>query len=288
MKAELFIKASCVIGEGPVWDEKTGELWFVDVLGQKVLCSRGVEPERVLSFDQPVGFAVLREEGGLLLGMRDGFFLCSSDGSLIFIGDPEPGRKDGRLNDGKADPAGRVFGGTMCMIDGEGEKAESGLFRIGPDRCIHRCLDRVMQANGMGWNKEGNLFYFVDTLRYTVSEYRYDLSTGELSEGRVCISTDRDAGLPDGMCVDDEGMIWLAFWGGWGIVRYDPSTGNALERIELPCPNVTSCCFGGDELNELYITTASILTDTNKYPLAGSVFKALPGVNGRPSFRFRG
>ncbi len=288
MRPELFIKASCVIGEGPVWDGASGCLWFVDVLGQKVFCSRDGSILKEFSFDQPVGFAVLRDQGGLVLGMRDGFFFCDPEGKLTLIGDPEPDRIDGRLNDGKVDPAGRIFGGTMCMIDGEGEKAESGLFRFDGSLRIERCLADVMQANGMGWNKDNDRFYFVDTLRYTVSEYRYDIASGEVSDGRVCVQIDPEDGLPDGMCVDDEGMIWLALWGGWGVRRFDPASGRLLEKIELPCPNVTSCCFGGEGLDELYITTAAILTDTQAYPEAGSVFRARPGVTGRPSYKFQG
>ena len=109
-----------------------------------------------------------------------------------------------------------------------------------------------------------------------------------MGQGRVCIEVPKEQGLPDGMCVDDEGMIWVALWGGGCVLRYDPATGKALQKIDLPCPNVTSCCFGGEALDELYITTAAILTDTREYPLAGGVFKVRPGVSGRPSFKFNG
>ncbi len=288
MKAELFIRSDLVIGEGPVWDSADGALWFIDVLGQKVFRSRNGVIEKELSFDQTVGFAVLREQGGLLVGMRDGLYFSDEEGNVSFVADPEPGRSDGRFNDGKVDPAGRAWGGTMSLLEGDAVKADSGLYCLDACGRLSTGLDEVMQGNGMGWTKDSSRFYFVDTLRYTVSEYDYDLESGRISNGRVCFRVPKEEGLPDGMCVDDEGMIWLALWGGFGVLRIDPRSGSVLEKLELPCPNVTSCCFGGEGLDELYITTAAILTDKEQYPLAGSIFRARPGVTGRPSYRYRG
>lgn len=288
MKPELVVNPHCIIGEGPVWDSDTQKLWFIDVRGQKVFCCGDGKIEKEWQFDQPVGFAVLREEGGLVLGLRDGCYFSDMEGKTTFIADPEPERDDGRFNDGKADPEGRVWGGTMCMSDDAQPGADSGLYCMDGQLRMNKKLSGVMQANGMGWTKDESKMYFVDTLRRNVTEFAYDARTGTLSNGRVCVEIPRENGLPDGMCVDDEGMIWVALWGGWGIVRYDPADGRVLEKIELPCPHVTSCCFGGEKLDELYITTAAILTDTEQYPLAGGIFRVRPGVCGRPSYKFKG
>lgn len=204
------------------------------------------------------------------------------------IADPEPGREDGRLNDGKVDPQGRVWGGTMCMTDGVEPGPDSGLYCLDSKLQMSTKLTGVFQANGMGWTKDEKKMYFVDTMRWNVTEYTYHAEDGSLSDGRVCIEVPKENGLPDGMCVDDEGMVWVALWDGWSVVRYNPADGSVLTKVELPCPNVTSCCFGGENLDELYITTAAILTDTEKYPLAGGVFRVKPGVCGRPSFKFKG
>lgn len=288
MNYEFVVNSHCIIGEGPVWDSDTQKLWFIDVRDQKVFCCDNRTLEKTLSFDQPVGFAVLREKGGFVLGLRDGYYFSDMDGNITPIADPEPGRTDGRFNDGKVDPQGRVWGGTMCMTDGIEPGPDSGLYCLDENLKMTTKLTSVLQANGMAWNKEQDKFYFVDTMRRNVTEYRYDPQTGTLSEGRECIKVPEKDGLPDGMCLDDEGMVWLALWGGYGVVRYDPTTGEILDKVELPCPNVTSCCFGGEKLDELYITTAAILTDTQKYPLAGGVFKVKPGVCGRPSYKFKG
>ena len=121
-----------------------------------------------------------------------------------------------------------------------------------------------------------------------MQEFDYDIEKNALSNGRVCVAVPKEMGIPDGMTVDDEGNIWVALWGGHGVIKYDPKTGDILDKVEVPAPNVTSCCFGGEKLDELYITTASLLTDLEQYPLAGSVFKVKPGVTGRPSYKFKG
>lgn len=288
MKPELIVNPHCVIGEGPVWDSNEQKLWFIDVRGQKVYCCNDGVIEKELHYDQPVGFAVLREKGGLVLGLRDGYYFSDLNGNLTAIADPEKERKDGRFNDGKVDPQGRVWGGTMCMIDCIEPRPDSGLYCLDDKLQVSTRLNGVIQANGMGWTKEQDKFYFVDTMRWNITEYCYHPETGELSNARECVKVPEEEGLPDGMCVDDEGMIWVALWGGWGVVRYNPATGKVLKKIELPCPNVTSCCFGGENLDELYITTAAILTDTGKYPLAGGVFKIKTDVCGRPSYKFKG
>lgn len=292
MKPELVIDSGCTIGEGPVWDRETGRLYFIDILGRKLYCWDGREIVGTIAFSQSLGFAVPREGGGVVAGLPDGFYFADFDGAAPRkIADPEPGRTEGRLNDGKVDPAGRVWGGTMplSLDTGEGEAGpDSGLYCLDGEGRIKTMLQGVIQGNGMDWSAGGEKFYFIDTQRFCVQEFDYDVDGNQLSGGRVCVEVPRELGIPDGMTIDREGMLWVALWGGGAVGRWDPVSGKLLERVELPAKNVTSCCFGGPALDELYITTASLGTDLAQYPHAGGVFRVRPGVSGKASVRFRG
>lgn len=292
MGQELVVDSGCTIGEGPVWDERTGKLYFIDILGRKLFCWNGREIEGTITFSQRLGFAVLRESGGVVAGLEKGFYFADFDGSPARrVADPEPNRTDGRFNDGKADPAGRVWGGTMpvCLDTGYGEAGpDSALYCLDDALEVKTMLTGVIQSNGMAWSADAKKFYFIDTQKFCVQKFDYDLEENRLSNGRVCVEVPREAGIPDGMTIDDEGMLWVALWGGGAVARYDPASGALLERVELPAPNVTSCCFGGAGLDELYVTTASLGTNLEKYPHAGGVFRVRPGVTGRPSYRFKG
>ncbi len=291
-RPELVVDARCIIGEGPVWDERTGKLYFIDILGRSMYCFNGREIEGKIEFDQSLGFAVLRERGGVVAGLQKGFYFADFGGQpAVQVCDPEPQREDGRFNDGKVDPAGRVWGGTMPV------SLDTGYGEAGPDSAVY-CMDEngsvktmltgVIQGNGMGWTNDAKKFYFIDTQKFCVQEFDYDIDKNELSNGRVCVTVPSEMGIPDGMTVDDEGKIWVALWGGSAVCRWDPQTGEVMERVELPALNVTSCCFGGEGMGELFITTASLNTDMEKYPHAGGVFKIKPGVKGAASYRFRG
>ena len=291
MRPELVVDSRCVIGEGPVWDSASGKLYFIDNRTWRLYCWNGSEIENTMYFDKNVGFVVVREGGGLVAGLKDGYYFVDFD-------DPEPktaalikGKVPERFNDGKVDPAGRLWGDTMplSLDTGEGEVGpDSAVYCMDGDRKVKTMLEGVIQGNGLGWTKDAKKFYFIDTMRFCVQEFDYDIASNTLSNGRVCVEIPQEVGIPDGMTVDDEGMIWVALWGGHAVMRYDPATGALLERVEIPAPNVTSCCFGGEKLDELYITTASYGTDMEQYPHAGGVFKIRPGVTGQPSYRFKG
>jgi len=291
MRAELAADSKCVIGEGPVWDGREGKLYFIDVREWKLLCWDGTAVKELVKFAQNIGFAVLRERGGFVAGLRDGFYCVERDGTQRRVAAPEASRTDGRFNDGKVDPAGRVWGGTMPV------SLDTGVGPVGPDSGLY-CMDGrfqtktmlrgVIQGNGLAWSADAKKFYFIDTQRFCVQEFHYDLEKNELSNGRVCVEIPQTMGIPDGMTVDDEGNLWVALWGGGGVAKYDPATGRLLDKAELPVLHATSCCFGGTRLDELYITTAGYGTDPARYPFAGGVFRVRPGVTGRPSYLFRG
>ena len=289
MKPELLIESHCINAEGPVWDAETQTFYFIDVEAGKIFSFKdGILT--VWEAGEKVGFAVLRENGGVIAGLQSGF--CAVDfpnGGKEVLADPESDLPGNRFNDGKVDPRGRVFGGTLSMTKPEGVTGPmAALYRLDKTdegfRAV-RVIDKVGLANGLAWSADRTKFYFVDTDASTVTEYAYDIETGAVGEGRVIISVPLEMGFPDGMTIDAEGKLWIALWQGCAVSRWDPETGKMLEKYELPAKNVSSCCFGGPEMDTLFITTASQDTDTSEYPLAGNVFCMKPGVKGEPSYR---
>ena len=175
----------------------------------------------------------------------------------------------------------------MALSSAEGDPPTGALYRLDADGTVTRVIDNVYLANGLAWSSDGTAFYFVDTTPGTVTRYAYDLATGALSDPEVVIRVPEETGHPDGMTIDEDGNLWIALWGGNAISRWDPRTGEMLEKYELPALNVSSCCFGGENMDTLFITTASQDTDMEKYPLAGNVFRMKPGVKGAPSFKYK-
>lgn len=149
-------------------------------------------------------------------------------------------------------------------------------------------LSDVIQGNGLGWTKDSKKMYFIDSQTYTVQEFDFDLEKGSISNGRIAVEVPKEMGLPDGMTVDDDGMLWIALWGGGCVSRWNPKTGELLCKIEVPAKNVTACTFGGPDMNELYITTAKMDTDEEQYPHAGGLFKIKLDITGTPSYRYQG
>lgn len=291
-KPELVVDSNCIIGEGPVWDERDGKLYFIDILGRAFHCFDGEKIEKTITFDQSLGFAVLREKGGVIAGLQDGYFSVDFDGKpAVQIADPEPGRSEGRFNDGKVDPYGRVWGGTMptALDTGYGEAGpDSGLYCMDENGNIKTMLKGVIQGNGLAWSADNKKFYFVDTQKHHVEAFDYDIEKNELSNMKVVLEVPAEEGIPDGMTIDDEGNLWLALWGGKSILHFNPNTGEIIDKVEIPALNVTSACFGGPNMDELFITTANLNTDKSEYPHCGGVFKIKPGVTGVKSYRYKG
>lgn len=279
------------LGEAPTWDEAAGELLWVDIIGRRV---HRFDPAtgrsgRILSVAQDVGAAVPRQRGGLALAVASGFALMRRGATGIDTFVPiEADRPGNRMNDGKCDPAGRFWAGTMAY---SGTPGAGSLYRLDPDLSVAVILSGVTVPNGLGWSPDGQTMYFIDTSSHGVDAFEFDLSTGTIAERRRLIDIPAEHGLPDGMTVDSEGGLWVALWGGGAVHRYMPN--GTLDRIvELPCRLVTSCAFGGTRLDELFITTASAgMTaagsgrDSQK---GGGLFSCQPGVVGLPGTPFAG
>jgi sugar lactone lactonase YvrE len=177
------------------------------------------------------------------------------------------------------------------MNDNDAKRGPDGaLYRVSPDRRCARMRTGVIIPNSLAWSPDGKTMYFADTVRELIWSFDYDLEAGEMSNQRVFVDCAANPGYPDGSCVDAEGCLWNAEYGGWRVVRYTPQ-GKIDRVIELPVQNPTCCCVGGARLDTLYITTAAQkLQDAHlaKQPLAGSVFAARPGSTGLPESRFKG
>lgn len=290
MKIACIADTKCVLGEGPVWDERAQVLYWVDIKAPAIW---RLDPATGATQSWPmphrVGAIALREGGGLVAALKPGFALVDLDANKIdMIAGPEPDAPDNRLNDGACDARGRFWAGSMD----DAEKAPTGhLYRLNGDRSIARFEAGFVVTNGIRWSNDNTRMYFVDSAARTIWSYDFDLAKGVPGARRVFVRLSEADGYPDGLCVDAEDHVWGAHWAGARLTRYRPD-GTKERTIDIPAPNVTSCCFGGADLDTLYVTTARIgVTDEElaKAPLTGGVFAVTGlGVAGRVSPRFAG
>lgn len=289
VQAELIFEARATLGEGALWDARRQELLWVDIQGMR--CWRS-DPSagRHESYEvgQMVGTVVPRRAGGVMLAVHRGLARFDfATRTLTMVADPENNAQL-RFNDGKCDPAGRFWAGTMPL----GASGPLGsLFCLHADGRCERKLTGVRVSNGLAWSRERRTMYYIDTPTQQVVAFDYDEATGDIQRPRPVIEIDRRDGHPDGMTMDAEGNLWIALWDGGAVVCHDPRNGRRLARIAVPAARTTSCAFGGPRLDQLYITTARAgLTAAQLagQPLAGGLFCAVPGVVGLPAQEFAG
>jgi sugar lactone lactonase YvrE len=224
-----------------------------------------------------------------MLALHHGFAgLDLETGQVEIVADPEKHLPGNRFNDGKCDPAGRFWAGTLAL-DGTPEVAS--LYRLDADLSVRKMLGEVTCSNGIVWTRDSQTMYYIDTGLRRIDAFDYDHKTGDISGRRTAFEVPPEMGYPDGSTLDSEGMLWVALWQGSAVSRWNPETGELLQTISVPAPNVTSCALGGASLNELYITTArngmsEEAIESN--PLAGGLFRARVDVPGLPAFEFAG
>jgi sugar lactone lactonase YvrE len=286
---ELVLDAKANLGEGPVWDDRTGEVVWVDIMAHAV---HRFDPrtgaDRVADVGQPVGAVALRAGGGLVLALQDGFATLADDGSVEVIAPVEADRPDQRMNDGKPDRAGRFWAGTMSLQFTPGE---STLYRLDADHLVTPMVTGMTLSNGLGWSPDDTTFYLTDTMNYRIDAYDYDAQSGTISARRRLIDFDRSSpAFPDGLAVDAEGYLWVAMYAGSAIRRYAPD--GSLEReIRLPVSQPTCVAFGGPDYRDLYISTANQELDAAalaRQPTLGGLFRFRPGVAGLPPNAYTG
>lgn len=274
------------LGEGPVWHDDA--LWYIDIeQGRLHRLDLSMDWRESWKLDQRLSAAVPAGDGRWVVGMEEGIGLWSPMvGMLEILYRPEADLPRNRCNDGKCDPAGRFYIGTMNM---DGEPERGALYRVDPDRSCRKLLEGVSISNGLAWSPELAAMYYIDTGTRRVDVFDWDAGTGDIRNRRPAYEFDESQGFPDGMCIDTNGNLWIAMWGGGCVLCIDPRTGKLVTRVEVPACYVTSCCFGGPELQVLFITTARQGqppgTPDDK-PGAGLVFHARPGATGLPCVSF--
>ncbi|MCE4567064.1 SMP-30/gluconolactonase/LRE family protein [Maribellus sp. CM-23] len=287
-EVELVIDSKSELGEGAIWNYRTGELMWVNIKGKILNFYNPVSGlNKEMLTGQMVGTVVPSESGQVLVALQNGIYsLDPETGTKKLLADPEADKPDNRFNDGKCDPAGRLWAGTMSLV---GAKQAGALYRFDPDTSVHKMVDGVGTSNGIVWSADKTKMYYIDTPTRQVMGYDYDNETGAISHPKVAVEIPEGAGYPDGMTIDEEDNLWVALWGGSAVACFNPENGDLIRKIEVPAKNVTSCAFGGNDLGTLYITTARESTseeDLQKFPHAGGVFKIRPGVKGVKAFFF--
>ncbi|MFT3990878.1 MAG: SMP-30/gluconolactonase/LRE family protein [Luteolibacter sp.] len=269
-------------GEGPIWWQ--GALYYVDVEGHSVIrFDPATGSERSWNVGQRVGTVVPRESGGLVIAGDHGlYFLDEESGELTAIADPEPDKPDNRFNDGKCSPDGRFFAGTISLVKKTGD---ARLYRLDPDLTLHEAFGPVTNSNGIIWSADGKTVYYIDTPRKEVLAFDYE--DGHLRNMRGVVSTAAHEWSPDGMTIDADGNLWVAFCHGACVINYSPVTGEELRRVEIPCLETTACAFGGPDLADLYITTGVHKSVEEEHAGRLFVVRGL-GVKGQPAQAFAG
>jgi sugar lactone lactonase YvrE len=274
-RVDVAIRSDALLGEGPRWDATDGRLLWVDIEGRVLhISDPAAGTDRAIRMWSRVGSASwTTSENILLVALADRLALLDlRDDSLSTLAEiPHAGHM--RLNDGVCDPAGRFWVGSMALAETPGAAA---LYRFAGG-VLERVLDDVTLSNGLGWSSDGSRMYYVDSPTQRIDVFDYDGGAGSIANRRPFAEIDGADGIPDGLAVDDDGCVWVALWGGRAVRRYSPE-GALVDVVHLPAEHVTACCFGGDDLRSLFITTAAP---------DGSVFVTDAGVAGPPAQRFQ-
>ncbi|MDQ3522439.1 MAG: SMP-30/gluconolactonase/LRE family protein [Gemmatimonadota bacterium] len=276
------------LGEGPTWNDTTQSLCWVDILNHRVHQFRPESGEnRSYQVGDVVGCAVPTRGNSLLLALRhDLAMLDLASGEVRHLLAVEPDKPKNRLNDGKCDPRGRFWIGSMR----EEEAGHGSLYRYDPDGSLHVMETGLGISNGLGWSPDESTFYLTDSPAQTIYAYNFDAAAGSISNQRVFVDLSGEDFFPDGLTVDSEGCIWSAQWAGACVIRFAPS-GRELLRVPVPVKQPTSCVFGGPGLKQLYITSASVglsQQEIEEYFFSGDLFCLSTGVAGLPTSRFAG
>jgi len=283
------IDAQAILGEGPLWDEREGVLWWLDIKRRQI---RRYSPDsgREIIYEAPEepGSLAVRENGGLIVAMASGFyFFDPSHSRFDAVLDPEPSLNANRFNDGKPDRQGRFWAGTM---NDPPIAKTAALYRLDPDLSCHRMVENVCCSNALAWSPDGCTMYYADSYSYRVWSWDFDPESGEIENRRDFVTLEWTGGIADGATVDAEGCYWLTVPNTGKLLRFDPD-GKLMTAISLPVDQPTCPMFGGNELDILYVTTARFNRPDEilrRQPQAGGLFALDVGVRGLPEARFRG
>ncbi|QSJ20316.1 SMP-30/gluconolactonase/LRE family protein [Nostoc sp. UHCC 0702] len=276
------------LGEGPIWDEKEKLLYWVDIYNHRVHQFHPASGKsRFFEVCDVVGAIAKAGANRLIMAQRHRLaFLDTQTGVVTPIAEIETDLPDNRFNDGKCDQQGRFWFGSMSASG----KPQASLYRYDPDGSLHVMETRLTISNGLGWSPDQKIFYLTDSSQQKVFAYDFDAVTGSINNRRILIDFTGESFYPDGLTVDNKGCIWSAMWNGWCVICFSPS-GEEVLRIQLPVQIPTSCTFGGDNLQILYITTASVglsQEEIEKSFYSGDLFALETDSTGLPAYDFQG
>lgn len=275
MKAEVFYKANMELGEGIMWHKARRSFFWVDIKGKTVYeCTWSDKKVFKTEFPFRVTLILETEDSDvILMGVQGGIVKYNlSSRQTNWIVDIEKQIPDNRTNDGGYDAAGRIWIGTMNV---DCNKYAGAMYCLEKDGTLHKKLDRMTIPNAIAWSRDNTTMFLVESEDKVINEYDYNLQTGDIKFARVAIKVPDGLGSPDGMCMDDDEMLWVAHYSGFAVRRWNPVEAKMLDKIDVPVPNVTSCAFGGDDNKTMLITTALQELSPEelvKYPDSGSVF----------------
>jgi sugar lactone lactonase YvrE len=286
----VILKAGAALGEGPIWDSSRERLLWVDIHGHAL---HEFDPatgrDRSFPMGEYVGTVVPWTGGRAVAALtRKAVSVDLDTGEMRTLAELPATVGNVRFNDGKCDPAGRFWVGTMAL---DGKREAGVLYSLGAELRFEERLKPVSTSNGIAWSLDGRTLYYIDTPTRGADAFDFDPGTGGISRRRRVVTFGAGDGSPDGMTLDEEGMLWIAHWDGGCATRHDPRDGRVLARVDVPSPRVTACWFGGKRLDTLFLTTARTgmsAEDLRKYPEAGHLFVVRPGVRGLPARPFAG
>ncbi|MYC06437.1 MAG: SMP-30/gluconolactonase/LRE family protein [Chloroflexi bacterium] len=282
MNLELIADYNCIVGEGPMWHPLENAVYWADIPQGRIFRYDPGSGEHGLLFESgEVGGFTVQADGSLLLFMGRGAVATLRNGELQYHICEIAEERRSRFNDVIADPAGRVFCGTMPSPDHLGS-----LYRLDTDGSVTKVLGDIGISNGMGFTPDAKQMYFTDSPTHNIYIFDYDIESGELSNRRVFVNTGENDGIPDGMTVDADGYVWSARWDGSSLVRYSPE-GEQVNRIWFPARKVSSVGFGGEDFTDMYVTTAGGEDKTGEGPGAGCLYRLNVGVKGKAEYLSR-
>ncbi|XP_068537751.1 regucalcin isoform X3 [Anas acuta] len=231
VRVECVVSSGFGIGESPVWDEKEGALLCVDIPGRRACrWSPGSGQLQAVPLDAPVSSVALRKSGGYVVTLGTRFAALNwKEQQVTTIAHVDKDKPNNRFNDGKVDPAGRYFAGTMAeeIRPAVLERNQGSLYTLCPDLSVVKHFDRVDISNGLDWSLDHKTFFYIDSLSYSVDAFDYDIQTGKIDNRRSVYKLEKEESIPDGMCIDTEGKLWVACYDGGRVIRLDPETGSS-------------------------------------------------------------
>ncbi|MDW3210790.1 MAG: SMP-30/gluconolactonase/LRE family protein [Reichenbachiella sp.] len=278
--ATLYVEMQNELGEGAIYNQETKEFWHIDIEGKQFFTT-DIKTKEQKTFDvgQRIGTIVPNDLGQAIVALQSGLYTYDFESKTQnLITNPLDSIDNIRFNDGKCDPAGRLWVGSMGL---DQKSFRASLYSL-EKGVANQQLDSITISNGIVWSKDQKTMYYIDTPDENVKAFDYDVASGKISNGRVVVEIG-GIGYPDGMAIDAEDKLWIALWNGNMVSRWDPNTGELIGKINVPAHNITSVAFVGEQLDSLIITSARVdMSDEEleKYPLAGSLFVAVPGVKG--------